>query len=67
MNCHREIDSNTIADFPSLSPALINGNKSEISNQPERAAEIHTVFTEMDHGYVNPITDKYADLVRKKF
>jgi hypothetical protein len=67
MNCHRNIDTNTIADFPSLSPALINENKSEISNQAERVAEIHTVFTEMDHGYVNPITDKYADLVRKSF
>lgn len=67
MNCHRNIDSNTVADFPSLSSALINENRAEISNQAKRAVEIHTLFTEMDHGYVNPVTDKYADLVREKF
>ncbi|MFT3677783.1 MAG: DUF4932 domain-containing protein [Chitinophagaceae bacterium] len=57
MNCHRNIDSVTKADFPTLSTALIENNTAAISNQAQRAVEIHTLFTEMDHGYVNPITD----------
>ncbi len=67
MNCHRNIDSVTTADFPSLSIALIEKNGAEISNQAQRAVEIHTIFTEMDHGYVNPITDFYRKDVELKF
>ncbi|MGN6294544.1 MAG: DUF4932 domain-containing protein [Chitinophagaceae bacterium] len=67
MNCHRNIDSTTTADFPSLSVALIKNNAAEISDQAQRAVEIHTIFTEMDHGYVNPITDLFGKEVELKF
>lgn len=67
MNCHRNIDSVTKADFPSLSIALIQNNAAQIKNQAQRAVEIHTIFTEMDHGYVNPITDFYRKDVELKF
>lgn len=67
MNCHRTIDSITIADFPSLSIALIENNTVEISNQAQRAVEIHSIFTEMDHGYVNPITDLFGKDVARQF
>jgi hypothetical protein len=67
MNCHRDIDSVTAADFPSLSIALIENNPDQISNQAQRAVEIHTLFTEMDHGYVNPITDIYRKEVKLYF
>lgn len=67
MNCHRNIDSVTVADFPSLSIALIQNNALEINNQAKRAVEIHTIFTEMDHGYVNPATDFYHKDVEQKF
>lgn len=67
MNCHRTIDSITTADFPTLSTALVNNNTAAISNQAQRAIEIHTLFTEMDHGYVNPITDHFSKDVAQKF
>lgn len=67
MNCHRNIDSVTTADFPTLSLALIENNTSEINNQAQRAVEIHTIFTEMDHGYVNPITELFRKDVEQKF
>ncbi len=67
MNCHRNIDSVTTADFPSLSVALIENNAMGINNQAQRAVEIHTIFTEMDHGYVNPITELFRKDVELKF
>jgi len=67
MNCHRNIDSVTIADFPSLSIALIENNATEIDNQTQRAVEIHTIFTEMDHGYINPITELFRKDIEPKF
>ena len=67
MNCHRDIDSVTKADFPTLAISLIENDSKEISNQADRATEIHTIFTEMDHGYVNPITDQLSKSVEKKF
>lgn len=67
MNCHRTIDSVTTADFPTLSTALIENNASQINDQAQRAIEIHTLFTEMDHGYVNPITDRFRKDVTQKF
>ncbi len=67
MNCHRNIDSITKADFPTLSVALIENNKIEIENQAQRAVDIHTIFTEMDHGYINPLTDFFKKDVEQKF
>lgn len=67
MNCHRNIDTVTTADFPTLSIALIENDASEINNQAQRAVEIHTIFTEMDHGYVNPITALFRKDVEQKF
>jgi hypothetical protein len=65
MQCHRELDSLTTADFPDISHELMENSDS--INKKSQAADIHTVFTEMDHGYVNPISDKYAETLAKKF
>lgn len=65
MNCHRNIDSVTVADFPNIAISLMKDGSHY--NQVERAMEIHTLFTEMDHGYVNPITDRYEKEVLKDF
>ncbi len=56
-NLHRDIDSNWTADFPTIAKPVIEGRKFE--NKEDKSAEIHTLFTEMDHGYVNPTTEKY--------
>lgn len=65
MNCHRDIDDNTVADFPSASEDFINGVAS--SNSNSRVVQNHSIFTEMDHGYINPISDKYEKLITQFF
>jgi hypothetical protein len=67
MNCHRDLDSLTTADFPPVANALLQQNDTGTVNREEQALEIHTVFTEMDHGYVNPISDAYDSLLMKNF
>jgi hypothetical protein len=63
-NCHRDIDSLKTVDFPNISKGLILGNL-EANNK--RIVENHSLFTEMDHGYVNPISDKYEKLITSNF
>jgi len=65
MNCHRKIDSNTDADFPSASIEFVNGFDGV--SMVKRIISSHMLFTEMDHGYINPISDKYADLIADNF
>ncbi len=65
MNCHRDIDSLTTADFPNLSMELMTGQFSKQSKT--RVVESHTIFTEMDHGYVNPVSDKWISTITKNF
>ena len=57
MNCHRSIDSKTIADFITIPDYVLTDTISV--KEEDIAASIHNLFTEMDHGYVNPTTDKY--------
>jgi hypothetical protein len=64
-NCHRDTDSLTTVDFPNISKDLILGNLH--NNLNAQVVENHTVFTEMDHGYVNPISDTYQHLVATNF
>ncbi|MDI9312870.1 MAG: DUF4932 domain-containing protein [Limnohabitans sp.] len=63
-NLHRDIDSLTTADFPTIAESIVKGNQ---VNRRERCTEIHSLFTEMDHGYVNPTTDINDNLVTKNF
>lgn len=65
MNCHRDIDDNTVADFPSASEDFINGIST--SNSISRVVQSHVLFTETDHGYLNPISDKYEQLITQSF
>lgn len=64
-NCHRDIDSLTTVDFPNISRDLILGNLD--NNIRMRIVENHSIFTEMDHGYINPISDKYAKMIAANF
>lgn len=64
-NCHRDIDSSTTVDFPNISKDLILGNLE--TNLNTRIVENHSLFTEMDHGYINPISDKYEKLITSNF
>lgn len=64
-NCHRDIDSLTTVDFPNISKDLILGNLNSDFNA--RIVENHSIFTEMDHGYINPISDKFEKLITLNF
>jgi hypothetical protein len=65
MNCHRDIDSTTAADFITIPAYVLSDTIS--TNEKDLATSIHNLFTEMDHGYVNPTTNQWGDLVAEKF
>jgi len=65
MNCHRAIDSTTVADFITIPDYVLSDTIS--TNEKDIATSIHNLFTEMDHGYVNPTTNQYKELVAKNF
>ena len=65
MNCHRDIDDQTVADFPSATPEFLNGITE--NNLYSRLNGNHMVFTEMDHGYINPVSDKYSTFISEHF
>lgn len=65
MNCHRDIDSTTVADFITIPNYVLSDTIS--TNDKDIATSIHNLFTEMDHGYVNPTTNQYKELVSKNF
>ena len=64
-NCHRDIDSITTVDFPNISKDLILDNLE--TDYKTRIVENHSLFTEMDHGYINPISDKFEKLISSNF
>ncbi len=64
-NCHRDIDSLTTVDFPNIGEDLILGKMN--GNIAGRIIDNHSIFTEMNHGYVNPISEKYSNLITKNF
>lgn len=65
MNCHRAIDSTTVADFITIPDYVLSDTIS--TNEKDIATSIHNLFTEMDHGYVNPTTNQWNSLVTKSF
>lgn len=65
MNCHRDINSTTVADFITIPDYVLNDSVS--TDEKKIATSIHNLFTEMDHGYVNPTTSQWKDLVVKNF
>lgn len=67
MNCHRTIDSLTQADFPSLSADLIQNFSKSLSDTVTRITELHTLFTEMDHAYINPLSEKFKTNIKLGF
>ena len=65
MNCHRDIDATTVADFITIPDYILSDTIS--LDEQDLASSIHLLFTEMDHGYVNPTTEQYKELVAKNF
>jgi Domain of unknown function (DUF4932) len=65
MNCHRDIDSTITADFIAIPEYVLTDSISV--KEKDIATNIHILFTEMDHGYVNPATKKWNGLVTNNF
>lgn len=64
-NLHRKVSNSSSADFVPIAQPIIEGNRFESNFR--RAIEIHTLFTEMSHAYVNVLSDKYGDLIVNNF
>ncbi|HEX8507019.1 MAG TPA: DUF4932 domain-containing protein [Hymenobacter sp.] len=66
MNCHRDVNG-VATDFITLPEYLLNRTTAQVPSAAEVASGIHMLFTEMDHGFVNPATDQHAALVTQSF
>ena len=64
-NLHRDIDSIHTADFVPVDEQILQGNNN-LDNY-KKSIQIHGLFTEMNHGYINPITDNFSELLKEKF
>ena len=66
MNCQRNIGGVTM-DFVSLPDYVFSQDNVKQISDEEYALNLHMLFTEMDHAFVNPTTDKHKKLVSTCF
>lgn len=66
MNCHRVVNS-VQTDFITLPAFILDGKLVNNASQEEIATEIHMLFTELDHAFVNPVTYNYHQLLKENF
>ncbi len=66
MNCHRTV-AGVGTDFITLPSFLLTGKAVQEATPDEIASGTHMLFTELDHAFVNPLTEQYRSLVRAGF
>ncbi|RYF71001.1 MAG: DUF4932 domain-containing protein [Cytophagaceae bacterium] len=66
MNCHRMV-AGVGTDFITLPGFLLTGKTLQLVSEEEVVSGTHMLFTELDHAFVNPLTDQYRLLVRANF
>ena len=66
MNCHRVVGA-VGTDFISLPDFLLAGKDAKLVTRAEIASGTHMLFTELDHAFVNPLTDQYRALLTANF
>jgi hypothetical protein len=54
-------------DFPMVPEYLLSGNLRQQPTPADVLTGIHALFTETDHGFVNPVTSAYGAQVRASF
>lgn len=64
MNAQRSIGAAQLG-FVNVAPALLKMEGT--LGQAARLMEFHTLLTEMDHGYVNPVSQQHLDLINSHF
>jgi hypothetical protein len=67
MNTHAWIGETIEADFVSTTEFLLSDKPLDEIEREKQATEIHTIFTEMDHGFVNPLSKKHKTEVNQYF
>jgi hypothetical protein len=66
MNCHRMV-AGVGTDFTTLPDFLLTGKTIQAASQEAIASGTHMLFTELDHAFVNPLTEQYRSLVKANF
>ncbi|MVM33807.1 DUF4932 domain-containing protein [Spirosoma sp. HMF4905] len=66
MNCHRMV-GDVGTDFITLPNFLLTGKAVRTVSQEAIASGTHMLFTELDHAFVNPLTDQYRTLLKANF
>ncbi|MGI4737030.1 MAG: DUF4932 domain-containing protein [Janthinobacterium lividum] len=66
MNCHREVQ-HVPTDFAMVPEYLLSGDLRQQPTPADVLTGIHMLFTETDHGFVNPVTSAYGAQVRASF
>ncbi|GAB3635276.1 hypothetical protein GCM10027422_08660 [Hymenobacter arcticus] len=66
MNCHREVQ-HVPTDFSMVPEYLLSGDLQKQPSPADVLSGIHALFTETDHGFVNPATSAHGAQVRAAF
>jgi Domain of unknown function (DUF4932) len=66
MNCHRDVQ-HIPTDFTMVPEYLLSGDLHQQPAPADVLTGIHALFTETDHGFVNPVTKANGTQVRKSF
>ncbi|HEY4651145.1 MAG TPA: DUF4932 domain-containing protein [Pontibacter sp.] len=66
MNCHRKVNG-VATDFITLPEFVLNKTAQQHVSEEQFASGLHMLFTEMDHGFVNPVSYKYRKKILKHF
>lgn len=66
MNCHRTV-AGIGTDFSTLPGFLLAGQSVQSATPNEIASGTHMLFTELDHAFVNPVSERYRSLIHAHF
>jgi len=66
MSCHRNVQQ-VPTDFATVPEYLLSGDLRQQPTPADVLTGIHALFTETDHGFVNPVTSAYGAQVRASF
>lgn len=66
MNCHRDVQR-VPTDFATIPECLLSGDLGKQPTPADVLTGIHALFTETDHGFVNPVTSAHGAQVRASF
>lgn len=66
MNCHRTVDG-IATDFITVPDFLLKNTETNKATEEDIASGTHMLFTELDHGFVNPLSYEHRQLLKDHF